>query len=194
MLTHIGLAIATFVITNIDDLLILSIYFANGRFKTRSIVAGQYTGIIVLVLVSLSGIILGEFLDKRWISLLGIFPIFLGIKDLVKSKHDENEDSDQSTRTRFQFINVALVTIANGGDNIGVYTPLFANIDSGYVVLYIGIFMVLTAVWCLLGYWFVSHKTVKGAFAKYGKLVLPFFLIGLGLFILKEGWWDSVVK
>ena len=186
MLSHIGLACVTFIVTNVDDLLILSIYFASPKYKTKNIVAGQYLGIITLVLISLSGVLLGEFVDKRWISLLGILPILLGVKDLLQKRENDSDDEIQNSKSTFQFLNVALVTIANGGDNIGVYTPLFANIGTEYVLLYGLIFMMLTALWCFLGFWFVSHPRVKVVFARYGKVILPYFLILLGLFILKD--------
>jgi cadmium resistance protein CadD (predicted permease) len=187
MLQHLGLALITFVVTNIDDLLILSMYFASPKYKTSNIVLGQYLGIITLTTVSLVGVLVGEFVDHRWISLLGLFPIFLGVKDLIAlRKKDDVEETDQPLKSRFQFLGVALVTIANGGDNIGVYTPLFATTEIQYVAMYSLAFMFLTAMWCLLGYWTVSHPRVKSIFARYGKIILPFFLIILGIFILKD--------
>ena len=187
MLNYIGLAFITFVVTNIDDLLILSMYFATPKYKTANIVFGQYLGIITLTAVSLAGVLLGGIIDQRWISLLGLFPIFLGVKDLIAlRKDDDDEETGQESKTRFQFLNVALVTIANGGDNIGVYTPLFATTKIYHVLIYVVVFMVLTAVWCFLGYWTVAHPKVKSIFAKYGKIILPFFLIALGFFIVKD--------
>jgi cadmium resistance protein CadD (predicted permease) len=187
MFKHISLAFVTFVVTNLDDLLILSMYFASPKYKTSNIVLGQYLGIITLTVVSLVGVLLGGFVDQRWVSLLGLVPIFLGIKDLIAlRKTDEVDDEVQESKSKFQFLNVALVTIANGGDNIGVYTPLFATTEIQYVAMYALVFMILTAAWCFLGYWTVSHPRVKNVFAKYGKIILPFFLIILGIFILRD--------
>lgn len=189
MIKHIGIAAITFIITNIDDLLILSVYFADPRFKTKNIVTGQYIGIILLVATSLCGVFLGTLLGEKSASLLGILPILLGIKDLVSlrkknGKTGENEIEEQ--QSQFQFLSVAMVTIANGGDNIGVYAPLFATIETSLVVAYVFIFLILTGVLCLLGYWLVSHQTIKNIFARFGKIILPVFLILLGIYILKD--------
>jgi cadmium resistance protein CadD (predicted permease) len=184
MIIHLGLAIATFGLTNIDDLLILSVYFASDRHKIRSVVAGQYLGIAALILISLSGTAAGHFFEIHWVSLLGLLPVLLGIRGLIK--RNEAEEELPLHKTKVQFLSVALVTIANGGDNIGVYAPLFATMKTSYVGFYIAIFLLLTGVWCFLGYWLVRHPLVSNIFSKHGKLILPFFLIALGLFILKD--------
>jgi cadmium resistance protein CadD (predicted permease) len=152
-------------------------------------VTGQYLGIIILILISLLGLLLGAIIENHWISLLGILPLAIGVKELVGMwcNHDDDEESVATqTRTRFQFLNVALVTIANGGDNIGVYGPLFANISLREFYIYLIVFLILTAVLCLMGYYFVKHPKVKMIFSKNGKIILPFFLIFLGLFIMKD--------
>jgi cadmium resistance protein CadD (predicted permease) len=188
MIALLGKAIITFAITNIDDLLILSVYFGNARFHSRSIVAGQYLGIVILVLVSLVGILLGSVLENHWLSLLGIVPVMLGIKDLLFSGDDDGTSvaEERSLRTRFQFLNVAFVTIANGGDNIGVYMPLFANLSRFEISGFVIVFLILTGVWCGFAYYLTRHPLIKDVFARYGKRILPYFLIVLGIDIM----WD----
>ena len=187
MLTQIGIAIVTFAITNIDDLLILSMYFANPGFKARAVVMGQYLGIITLIIISLVGLILGAFLADHWISFLGAIPLALGVKGLFQLRDEEEpEEKLNPTRSKFQFLNVALVTIANGGDNVGVYAPLFANLAMQDIIIYVIVFLLLTAVWCVLSYYIASHPKVKHVFEKHGKVILPVFLVLLGLFIMKD--------
>jgi cadmium resistance protein CadD (predicted permease) len=186
MIPHIGLAVVTFVITNIDDLLILSVYFAAPTYRGRNIVVGQFFGIITIILISLSGVVLGNFLSDRWISLLGILPIIVGVKDLLSDEGEESEDVSVKA-SKFQFLNVALVTIANGGDNIGVYVPLFASLpDASYVSLYVVIFLFLTAVLCYLAYYLTNHPKIKHYAEVWGHKILPYFLILLGVYILRH--------
>lgn len=186
MIPHIGLAVLTFVITNIDDLLILSVYFAAPTYRGRNIVVGQFIGIITIIFISLSGVVLGNFLSDRWISLLGILPIIVGLKELLSDEGEESEDVSVRS-TNFQFVNVALVTIANGGDNIGVYVPLFASLpDSSFVSLYVGIFLFLTAMLCYFAFYLTKHPRIKHYAETWGHKILPYFLIILGLYILKD--------
>ena len=79
---------------------------------------------------------------------------------------------------------VALVTIANGGDNIGVYTPTFA-IRSGHEVAMIAlIFAGMTALWCFIAHSIVNHPKLGSPIRRYGHRVAPIVLIGLGFLIL----------
>ena len=186
MIPHIGLAVITFVITNIDDLLILSVYFAAPTYRGRNIVVGQFFGIITIILISLTGVVLGNFLSDRWISLLGILPIIVGVKELLSDEGEESEDISVK-QSNLQFLNVALVTIANGGDNIGVYIPLFASLPNpSYVSLYVIVFLFLTAVLCYFAYYLTNHPKIKHAAETWGHKILPHFLILLGLYILKD--------
>jgi cadmium resistance protein CadD (predicted permease) len=77
------------------------------------------------------------------------------------------------------------VTIANGGDNLGVYIPLFAS-DVGMVPFYAGVFAALTAVWCLAGYLLVQNRLIGPQVRRFGHLALPFVLVALGLWILAD--------
>lgn len=186
MIPHIGLAVITFVITNIDDLLILSVYFAAPTYRGRNIVVGQFFGIIAIIFISLVGVVLGNFLEDRWISLLGILPIIVGVKELLTNEGDEDDDVSVK-KSSFQFLNVALVTIANGGDNIGVYVPLFASLpDFTFVLMYISVFVLLTGLLCYLAYYLTNHPKIKHYAALWGHKILPYFLILLGLYILKD--------
>ena len=78
------------------------------------------------------------------------------------------------------------VTIANGGDNLGVYIPLLAR-NPELVWLYAAVFAVMTGLWCLLAYRLIQHRVIGERVRRYGHVVLPFVLIGLGLWIL----WDA---
>ncbi len=81
-------------------------------------------------------------------------------------------------------VSVATVTFANGGDNIGVYVPLFAGSSALQLVILVLVFLVMVAVWCVLGYYLVNNAIAGEQIKKYGPRLLPFFLIGLGVFIL----------
>jgi cadmium resistance protein CadD (predicted permease) len=86
-------------------------------------------------------------------------------------------------RTHSQVLAVAGVTIANGGDNLGVYIPLFASAP-GAIPVYAAIFAAITALWCLLVYLLVNDRLIGERLRQYGHLALPFVLIALGLYIL----------
>ena len=81
---------------------------------------------------------------------------------------------------------VAAVTFANGGDNIGIYVPLFAGAGLARAGVIVAVFFVLVAAWCYAGYRLGSHPTVVEKIDRYGHVVVPFVLVGLGVYILVE--------
>jgi cadmium resistance protein CadD (predicted permease) len=79
---------------------------------------------------------------------------------------------------------VSAVTLANGGDNIGVYVPLFSISSAGEKAILVTTFLVMTGLWCVFAHWLVNHRAVGKPIRKYGHLLLPWVLIGLGISIL----------
>jgi cadmium resistance protein CadD (predicted permease) len=77
-------SLLAFVSTNIDDIFILTLFFGNKRFKTREIIIGQYLGIISLIAISFVASLAGLVIDKMYIGLLGLLPIYLGIKGFIE--------------------------------------------------------------------------------------------------------------
>ena len=72
---------------------------------------------------------------------------------------------------------VAAVTFANGGDNIGVYVPVFATAGLGGMSVYAVVFLVLVAVWCLAGGSSPPGPVIAKALSRWGHILLPIVLI-----------------
>jgi cadmium resistance transport/sequestration family protein len=192
-------AISCFVATNIDDIVILMLFFSqtSDRFRPRHIIIGQYLGFTVLILASLPGLIGGLIIPRVWIGLLGLLPIIIGIKQLLDREREEETVQTVSQNDNFiallpfkfvniQTYNVAAVTIANGGDNIGIYVPLFASNNLLSFVITLSIFYFLVGVWCLVAYLLTRQPSLAKLLSRYGHAIIPFVLIGLGIFILIE--------
>jgi cadmium resistance protein CadD (predicted permease) len=189
----LGLAIVLFVSTNVDDLLVLIGFFADVRFRTVEIVAGLYAGMAVLFGVSVLGALLSLVIPRAYLGLLGIFPILIGIRKLVELRHDRTQtEPAKALNPHGNVASVALVTIANGGDNIGVYIPSFAVHSGGQIVIIAVVFAAMTALWCMVARWMVTHGRLGAPLQRYGHIVVPVVLIGLGLLIVNNagtiGW------
>jgi cadmium resistance protein CadD (predicted permease) len=194
--SDLSIGIVVFASTNIDDLFLLAAFFADPRLNNRSIVIGQYVGIGALVLLSALAALLALSLPAGWVALLGVVPLFLGVSRLVElrggtlgdeSRSNQHRIQDQQhnaeRRLHSQILAVASVTIANGGDNIGVYVPLFATHREA-IATYTLTFAVFTGVWCALGYLLVNNNVAGSAIRRYGHVILPIVLIALGIYIL----------
>ena len=189
LLALLGLAIILFASTNVDDLLILVGFFADPAFQARDIVAGQFAGVAALFAVSLALSLLSMVIPKAYIGLLGIFPILIGVRKLL-SLRDHNDEPGETppsaTRRYGQIAAVALITIANGGDNVGIYVPAFAVQTGSAMILIAMVFVVMTALWCYFAHWLVSHPKVGPPIRNYARLAVPVVLIGLGFLIMYQ--------
>ena len=148
-------AIGLFLATNIDDIIVLSLFFARGagqRGTTVRILVGQYVGFAGIlgaaVLVSLGA---GAFLPPEVIPYFGLIPLGLGLWAAWQAWHRRHDDDDDDDESKIEGKKVAVwavagVTFANGGDNIGVYVPVFLSVGPAAVVAYCVVFLVFVAV------------------------------------------------
>lgn len=179
-------SIVAFASTNIDDVFLLMLFFSDKRFRSRDIVIGQFLGISTLIAISFVVSYIGLIIGEAYIGLLGFMPIYLGIKGVIGLfRKEENEESLPDTESKKnRVLAVAAVTIANGGDNLGIYIPLFAPLLWTEKTIMISIFFLMTALWCILASYFTRHPMLATLTEKYGHRITPFVLILLGLFIL----------
>ena len=190
----LGIGATAFVATNIDDLLILIAFFANShRFPLPQIVLGQYAGMGALLAFGIVGSLIALIVPNNLIGLIGIFPIVIGIKELLEllKKNGDNEKSvKQLSRSRLTaylpFLTVAAVTFS-GGEEIGIYTSVFATYhEVSEIITIVLVVMVLTGVWCTVAYHLVNRPQIASSIKRIGTVALPFVLIGLGIYILAE--------
>lgn len=206
LLQIIVAAIAAFAATNIDDILILMFFFSqvNSSFRIHHIILGQYLGFMGLLLLSLPGFLGGLIIPKAWTGLLGLIPIYIGLQQILNPETQTPEIPSIASGKRSQpkssglmsYFNsllapqtysVAAITLANGGDNIGIYVPFFASLSWFKLLVVITTFLSLVGVWCAIAYGLTRQPMIGKVLNRYGHKVVPFVLIGLGLLIL----WDS---
>ena len=193
----LALAVVVFATTNVDDLLLLTAYFADRTTHPMSVIFGQAVGIGLLTLGSALAAWFALKLPSGLLSFLGLAPLILGIRGLLalwKARGFQRSNPDDSTRQLItessvrrriysQWVSVALITLANGGDNLGVYIPLFSR-SFQWLPLYLTTFAFMTGVWCLFSYWLVHHRIWGAYIRRYGHVALPIVLLMLGVSIL----------
>lgn len=194
LVTAIPTGLTAFSATNIDDIVILSLFFSqvNSNFRRWHIVAGQYLGFAALVMASLPGFFSSLIVPEAWIGMLGIVPIAIGINSLVNRDDDESDDElktepNNSVLAKFlspQVYGVAAVTVGNGSDNISIYVPLFASSTLTSLPVILAVFFSMVGVWCYAAYRLTHLPAIASTLTRYGKNIVPFVLIGLGVLIL----------
>ncbi|MBD2303095.1 cadmium resistance transporter [Nostoc sp. FACHB-87] len=197
------IGISAAIATTFDDNLYLTAFFGkvNRHFRPQNIILGEFLGFTVLVLASLPGFLGGLILPTAWIGLLGFLPIAIGINHLL-TKETEAETVQtvsvdfSATKTKHrkkslwatlrdpQTYRVSAVTIANGGNNIGIYVPLFASSDLPSLGVILGICYCTVGLWCCLSYVLTRNPLMAPLLTRYGRKVFPLVLIYLGCSIL----------
>jgi len=189
MLRSIITAILAFASTNVDDIFLLMLFFGLKKYKPSTIILGQYLGIAALVVISLALAFVGSFISPRYVGFLGLFPIYLAIKqviDFIRDKSGPGAEGVQISGARFGAIAVAGVTIANGGDNIGIYIPLFTTMEVLEKAILCIVFTIMVYFWCIIARYLAAHRLLANSLSKYAHVIMPIVLFGLGIFILYE--------
>ena len=191
-LSLIALGVTAFAATNLDDALVLLLFFGDRRYRARHVFIGQAVGVGLLVALSLVVALATVALPARVVGLLGLLPIAIGGKQLLDRRRDRGAtpaDGDglppRAAGWR-QAAAVAGVTLANGGDNIGVYVPLFAARPAAQTALLLATFAALLLVWTFAGYALARRSALAGRLRRISGAVMPWVLIGLGVTILAE--------
>ena len=193
ILSSVLQAIGLFIVTNIDDIIVLSLFFARGagqRGTTARILAGQYLGfggiLAAAVLVTLGA---DAFLPPQAIPYFGLIPLLLGVWAAWQAWRGDDDDDDEAkvSGKNVAVLTVAAVTFANGGDNIGVYVPVFLSVGPAAVIAYCVVFLALVAVLVVLAKFVATRRPIAEVLERWEHVLFPIVLIGLGLFILVEG-------
>ena len=186
----IGTACSSFAITNIDDLFVLVTFFAEAitsiTLSPLKITIGQYLGFTIIVIISIIGFGVSLALPSEPIGFLGLLPILLGVWKLLEVVFptDEEEEAGKSRIAGIKSIfKVSVITVTNGGDNIGVYVPLFSQAKGTEIAVYVIVYYILLGVWCFAAWLLMGQKHVLRLVEKYMNWVIPFLFMGLGIYI-----------
>ncbi|VUC30253.1 unnamed protein product [Clonostachys rosea] len=186
----LGEACATFAITNIDDLFVLITFFAEATTSAVltpwKIVIGQYIGFTIIVSISMIGFGIALVLPSEPIGFLGLLPILLGIWKFSSLFLPQTEEAiEVSTAAGAKgVLKVALITLMNGGDNIGTYVPLFSQVQRAEIAVYIVVYYILLGLLCLGSFLVMRQKHILALVRKYVDYIIPLLYTGLGIFII----------
>ena len=183
-------AAGLFIVTNIDDIIVLSLFYAQGAglpHTTRRILLGQYLGFGAILLAAVAVTLSAQaLLPESAIAYFGLLPIVLGLRAAWQAWRDRDDDDDDSVGG-LSVLTIAAVTFANGGDNIGVYVPVFLRAGAAGTAVYAAVFLALVAVLVLAARYVATRPPVARLLERCESVLFPLVLIVLGIVILVEG-------
>ena len=180
------LACAAFAGTNIDDLFINMFLFSTAETsaKKAKITLGKHLGMGLLTVISMLGAFGLQQFNSKYLSLMGLIPVALGVREIIHAVNGDDDDEETSERTGVLWLTTALLTIANGADNIGVYLPLFSSFNALQMLISAIVFAALTGLSCVLAERLSNLPVIQKLLKKYQNKIVPAVYLLLGLYIL----------
>ncbi|SDJ15063.1 CadD family cadmium resistance transporter [Natribacillus halophilus] len=190
MIPTILTAIAVYIATGIDYLIILILLFSQiKKGQMKHIWIGQYLGTVIILLVSLLAAYGVNLIPQQWIvGLLGLLPIYLGARVWIKGEDDEDEGNIlsilSSDRFKQLYLTVTFIVLASSADDFSIYIPYFTTLNAIEIPVVLLVFLSMVGVLCYISYRLASMNYVSEKIEKYERWIVPIVFIGLGLYIM----------
>ena len=192
MIQNIVTSIILYSGTAVDLLIILMLFFAKRKSRKDiiNIYLGQFLGSVSLILLSLLfAFVLNYIPSKEILGLLGLIPIFLGLKVLLLGDSDGEaiaKDGLRKDDKNLIFL-VAMITFAScGADNIGVFVPYFITLNLANLIVTLLTFLVMIYLLVFSAQKLAQVPSVGETLEKYSRWFIAVVYLGLGMYILIE--------
>ena len=178
--------------TAIDLLIILMLFFAKRKSRKDiiNIYLGQFLGSVSLILLSLLfAFVLHYIPSKEILGLLGLIPIFLGLKVLLLGDSDGEAIAKEGLRkdNKNLIFLVAMITFAScGADNIGIFVPYFITLNLADLIVALLTFLVMIYLLVFSAQKLAQVPSVGETLEKYSRWFIAVVYLGLGIYILIE--------
>lgn len=192
MIQNVVTSIILYSGTAVDLLIILMLFFAKRKSRKDiiNIYLGQFLGSVSLILLSLLfAFVLNYIPSKEILGLLGLIPIFLGLKVLLLGDSDGEaiaKDGLRKDNKNLIFL-VAMITFAScGADNIGVFVPYFITLNLANLIVALLTFLVMIYLLVFSAQKLAQVPSVGETLEKYSRWFIAVIYLGLGMYILIE--------
>ena len=192
MIQNVVTSIILYSGTAVDLLIILMLFFAKRKSRKDiiNIYLGQFLGSVSLILLSLLfAFVLDYIPSKEILGLLGLIPIFLGLKVLLLGDSDGEaiaKDGLRKDNKNLIFL-VAMITFAScGADNIGVFVPYFTTLNLTNLIVTLLTFLVMIYLLVFSAQKLAQVPSVGETLEKYSRWFIAVVYLGLGIYILIE--------
>ena len=192
MIQNIVTSIILYSGTAVDLLIILMLFFAKRKSRKDiiNIYLGQFLGSVSLIFLSLLfAFVLNYIPSKEILGLLGLIPIFLGLKVLLLGDSDGEaiaKDGLRKDNKNLIFL-VAMITFAScGADNIGVFVPYFTTLNLANLIVTLLTFLVMIYLLVFSAQKLAQVPSVGETLEQYSRWFIAVVYLGLGMYILIE--------
>ena len=192
MIQNVVTSIILYSGTAVDLLIILMLFFAKRKSRKDiiNIYLGQFLGSVSLIFLSLLfAFVLNYIPSKEILGLLGLIPIFLGLKVLLLGDSDGEaiaKDGLRKDNKNLIFLVAMITFVSCGADNIGIFVPYFITLNLADLIVALLTFLVMIYLLVFSAQKLAQVPSVGETLEKYSRWFIAVVYLGLGMYILIE--------
>jgi len=187
----ISIAAAAFVATNMDNLLMVTGLLAASSVRGRVVLGYLLSAGVVIALALIIGR-LGDFVDARYVGLLGLLPVALGLRGLIRLIRGSSEVSTRAEAVTGVWATVAVI-LPMSGDSLAVYAPLLADTRPAMDAVIIVTLSLSALAMVSLSSALVARPALRDAIGSAGAWIMPLLMICVGIYVLLDTASDLLV-
>ncbi len=192
MIKTIFTALITYLATSIDEIPVLFMLYTkkDNQGRSKTITIAYFIGTFILVALSLfSAFGIGKIPEKWIIGFIGLVPLLMGLKLLIKGEQEDDEgDKTFASANKYKtlLVQIIAITLGLGADDLGVFIPLFVTLTGIQIILMLLVFAIGTALLCTISYQLTQIVELTEFIEKYERYIVGIVFAGLGIIIMTE--------
>ncbi|MDH4021225.1 MAG: cadmium resistance transporter [Xanthomonadales bacterium] len=190
ILIVVGVTASAFIGTNMDNFLLLVTMYSRYFRHPGTVAAGYFTGMVLIAAITIAIGKLGDFIPVKYLGLLGIIPMMMGViafwKLFRRPQADELDGTFAGNSGLAIFSALVTIQLSNGTDTIITFSTLYADSSNPTDFIVAPAFFAMVGVFAWAAYYSVRHPGIGRFLARYGKYVTPFILILVGFYIFTD--------
>ena len=188
METVVLVALALFVGTHIDTLLVVGAFCADPDYRTEEIFVGHMAGFSIGLVAAVGGAIVAGELLRDYTFLLGILPLGLGLWGLLRGPPETTIEHTPSVPDAVGRIGVVTVAgIGLSGENIAVFVPFFADLAAAELAVVLGLYGLGAIGVFLVALGAVSQFVTDGISERLDRWLVSSVLVVVGAYVIVSG-------
>jgi cadmium resistance protein CadD (predicted permease) len=189
---------SSFVATNLDNLVLLVVMLGADAQNRAAVILGFLASAICVLCLSAIGAVLGANLDPGLIGYMGLAPLTMGVYLLYKllrgDKPDHPSTADSNTGGQASgLLGSFLLMFSNSGDSVAIFFPLLAESGRDALLWIVSAFLLCALLWSALAWRIADQPRIARQIEKVGEKLVPWIMIGAGLYILLDTGTDTLL-
>ena len=189
---------SSFIFTNLDNLVLLVVMLGSDAQSRAAVILGFLASAICVLCICAIGAVIGANLDPGLIGYMGLAPLLMGVYLLFKlfrgDKPDHPCEGDHNRGGQAAgLLGSFLLMFSNSGDSVAIFFPLLAESGRDALLWIVSAFLLCALLWSVLAWRIADQPRIARRIEKVGEKLVPWVMIGAGLYILFDTGTDTLL-